>query len=166
MRTEGDAEATFVAFVEGATSGLRRVAHLLVPGDPGHADDLLQEALVRTYLAWARVRPGEETAYVRKVMSNLAVDGWRRRRPEVLGGVPERPSAHDGHRQVEVRSELAQALAALSERERTVVVLRYYADLSEQQVADELGVSVGTVKSTASRALARMRAGAERGQGR
>ena len=166
MRAEGGSEATFVAFVEGATSGLRRVAHLLVPGDPGHADDLLQEALVRTYLAWSRVRPGEETAYVRKVMSNLAVDRWRRRRPEVLGGVPERPAAHDPHRQLEIRSELAQALAALSERERTVVVLRYYADLSEQQVADELGVSVGTVKSTASRALARMRVGAQRGQGR
>lgn len=165
MRAQGDTEATFVAFVEGVAPGLRQVAHLLVPADPGHADDLLQEALVRTYLAWARVRPGEETAYVRRVMGNLAVDRWRRRRPEVLGGVPERSGA-DPHRQVELRSELAQALAVLSERERTVVVLRYYADLSEQQVVDELGVSVGTVKSTASRALARMRVGAERGQGR
>jgi RNA polymerase sigma-70 factor (sigma-E family) len=151
-----------VAFVEGATPALRRVAHLLV-ADRGHADDLLQEALVRTYLAWGRVRPGEETAYVRRVMTNLSVDRWRRRRPEVLGGVPERPATHDAHQQVEHRGEAVRALAALSARERAVVVLRYYADLSEQQVAEELGVSVGTVKSTASRALARVRVTAREG---
>ena len=153
--TSAQTDATFVAFVEQASGVLRRVARLLV-GDQHHADDLLQEALVRTYLAWGRVRPGEELAYVRRSMSNLAIDRWRRRRPEVLGGVPERPGRHE-HAAIEDRDEIVDALAVLSARERTVVVLRFYADLSERQVADELGVSVGTVKSTSSRALARMR---------
>ncbi len=154
--TRGRTEADFVEFVAASRPTLRRIAHLLVP-DPGDAEDLLQEALVRALGAWHRVRPGEEVAYVRRIMSNLAVDRWRRRRPVVLGGVPEQHAGRDDLVTVDHRSELVQGLAALTVRERAVVVLRYYADLSERQVADELGVSVGTVKSTASRALARLR---------
>lgn len=150
-------EDSFVEFVNQARPQLSRLGWLLT-SDVHLAQDLVQEALVRTYLAWSRVRPGEEVGYVRKVMVNLSVDNWRRRRPEVLGGVPERPRPHDVHAQVDDSDEIVRALAGLTARERSMVVLRYYADLSEQQVADELGVSPGTVKSTTSRALARLRA--------
>ncbi|GAB2689362.1 SigE family RNA polymerase sigma factor [Thalassiella azotivora] len=147
----------FVAFADGTRAHLMHTAWLLT-GDRHTAEDLVQEALVRTYVRWSRVRRGEELAYTRRILTNLSVDGWRRRRREHLpGDVPEAAASSGGVPTVDARDEVVRALASLTPRERSVVVLRYYADLTEQQVAADLGVSVGTVKSTASRALARLR---------
>lgn len=135
---------------------LLRTAWFLV-GDAGRAEELTQQALVRTYVAWPRARR-DPLAYTRRVLVNLRTDTWRRRRRETLvnsrdlpdGLVPQDPGVED-------RDQLARLLEVLSARQRRVVVLRYFLDLSESEVADELNISVGTVKSTASRALAALR---------
>ena len=112
---------------------------------------------MRTYTAWARARR-DPFAYTRRVLVNLRTDTWRRRRREVLvppEHIPERlVGVDDG---LGRRDELATALGRLTTRQRRVVVLRYLLDLPEDEVAPDLGVSVGTVKSTASRALAQLR---------
>lgn len=146
----------FEAFVAARSTALLRTAHLLT-GDLGHAEDLLQTALERTYRHWRRV--DEPEAYARAALASLATDRWRqraRRVREVGGWLPERPGADD-HRGVEQRHDLVAALAALTPRQRAVLVLRFFDDLSEPQTAHALGISVGTVKSTASRALAALR---------
>ena len=154
----------FTEFVEGSRAPLSRIAVMLV-GDRTAADDLLQDALVKTYLSWGRIEPGLARAYARRVMVNLATDRWRRRRYEAtpgdLGDRHEHLPSAAALAGVEDRDRIVRELARLTPRERAMVVLRYYADLAEAQVADELGVSVGTVKSTCSRALARLRPGAE-----
>jgi len=156
----------FERFVAGHADELLRVGYLLV-GDLAEAEDLLQECFLRVARRWPRVRvmdhPG---AYARRILVNLAVDGSKRRsrrRDELASrdGVPLVDRA------VQVRasdapvgdaySGLIAALAALAPRQRAVLVLRYFEDLSEAQVAVVLDCSVGTVKSTASRALARLR---------
>ena len=150
---------TFDALVEACSPRLLRTAWLLT-GDPQLAEDLLQTALTATYLRWGRLRDtGAAEAYVRKVMATTASRWWRRRwhgeRPtEVL---PERPAA-DAYEAVDDRDGLRRALASLPSRQRACVVLRFYDDLSEAQVADALDCSVGTVKSATSRGLARLRA--------
>lgn len=148
----------FDAFAIAAWPRLRWAA-LMLTGDDHLAEDLAQTALERTYAAWRRVRHGEPFSYARRVLVNANIDRMRRRRvTEVLDS--------DGH--LEVPGEtgtgcvndadlLVRLLAALSAQERRVLVLRYYYDLSEAGVASELGVSTGTVKSTASRALAKLR---------
>nr|WP_256970719.1 SigE family RNA polymerase sigma factor [Cellulomonas iranensis] len=148
----------FAAFMVGAAPALARTAWLLC-GDAHQADELVQQALVRTYLAWDRAREREPLAYARRVLANQRVSTWRRRRREVLlgpAGMPETPvsGAQDAHAD---RDQLVRALALLTPRQRRVVVLRHLEGLSEKEVADDLGVSVGTVKSTASRALVTLR---------
>ncbi len=148
----------FAAFMVGAAPALARTAWLLC-GDAHQADELVQQALVRTYLAWDRAREREPLAYARRVLANQRVTTWRRRRREVLlgpAGMPETPvsGAQDAHAD---RDQLVRALALLTPRQRRVVVLRHLEGLSEKEVADDLGVSVGTVKSTASRALVTLR---------
>lgn len=157
-------EEEFTAFVQTHRATLSRIAVLLTGNRPA-AEDLFQDALVRTYLAWERIQPGGHVAYARRVLVNLATDSWRRRRYET---VPvdlddNRPSgaAASALKGVEDRDQIVRELGVLTRRERAAIVLRYYADLSEAQVAEELGISVGTVKSTCSRALARLRPGAE-----
>jgi RNA polymerase sigma-70 factor (sigma-E family) len=120
----------------------------------------VQQALVRTYLAWPRARERDPLAYARRTLANLRVEVWRRRRREVLvepSDVPERGEASSADVHAE-RDQLVRALARLSPRQRRVVVLRHFEGLSEREVAEDLGISVGTVKSTASRSLARLRA--------
>ena len=156
--TPAGRDAEFTAFVRAATPALTRTAWLLC-GDVHQADELVQSALVRTYLAWPRARERDPLAYARRTLANQRVQTWRQRRREVLvapADVPEsgRSSHADGHAQ---RDELARALATLSARQRRVVVLRHFDGMSEREVADDLGISVGTVKSTASRSLARLR---------
>lgn len=148
----------FAAFMAASTPALARTAWLLC-GDAHLADELVQQALVRTYLAWPRARDRDPLAYARRVLANLRIDTWRRRRREVLVDPVDLPhgataSAAGQHAD---RDQLVRALATLTTRQRRVVVLRHLEGLSEAEVADDLGVSVGTVKSTASRALARLR---------
>ena len=147
----------FTEFVRANQSQLVHAA-TLITGSRAKGEDLTQEALLKTYVAWGRVRQDEAFAYTRRVMVNHNIDRWRlRHREPVLtkDGNPADGPSHDGHG-VEHRDEIVRALAPLSRRERTIVVLRYYFDLTEVRVADELGISVGTVKSTCSRALARI----------
>ena len=165
MSTVGKSErdVAFTAFVESASPSLLRTAWLLT-GDHHAAHDLVQAALVRTYVAWPRVRSESALAYARRILVNERTDRWRRHGSEVAVAVlPEAASpspsssssATDGS---DDRDAVVRLLARLPEQQRRVVVLRYYVDLSEQAVADLLDLSVGTVKSTASRGLAALRA--------
>lgn len=151
-------DAEFAAFAAAAGPALGRTAWLLC-GDAHQAEELVQQALVRTYVAWSRAREGDPLAYARRVLANQRIDTWRRRRREVLVAPAEVPElAHDGRAQEHAdRDQLVRALATLSARQRRVVVLRHLEGMSEREVAHDLGVSVGTVKSTASRALVRLR---------
>lgn len=160
--TTHDERTRFTAFVAENRAALSRTAYLLT-GDATTAQDLLQEALTRSYPRWGRIEPGREFAFVRRVMTNLRTDWWRRRRfegpgatPVADGGAHDRAWSENGFDAVDNRDLIVQRLAPLTARERAVVVLRYYADLTETAVAEELGVTVGTVKSTCSRALARL----------
>ncbi|WP_232548659.1 SigE family RNA polymerase sigma factor [Propioniciclava soli] len=153
-------EEEFSAFVATHGGSLRHVAHLLTGSRDG-ADDLLQDALLRTWLHWRRVEPQTAWAYTRRIMVNLATDRWRRKRYETVSADlgDWQPDAHAAaaFSATEDRDFIVDQLSHLSARERAIVVLRYYADLSEAEVAEHVGVSVGTVKSTCSRALSRLR---------
>jgi RNA polymerase sigma-70 factor (sigma-E family) len=145
----------FDAFVAARGDALWRSAWLLT-GDPQLAEDLVQTALGKCFTRYDKVGPDGFEAYVRRVLFTTYVAWWRRRwngeRPtEVL---PERPSpaADPG-----VRHDLAVALAALPRGQRAVLVLRFFEDLTERETADLLGVSIGTVKSQASRGLKALR---------
>lgn len=150
----------FSIFMAEAEPLLARTAWLLC-GDRHRAEELVQQTLVKTYVAWPRARAGDPLAYARRTLANARVDLWRRRRREVLVD-PDEPTgpvvAHDerrrgpGHDHTHAeRDVLVRALARLSPQRRRVVVLRYVLDLSEQQVADDLSISVGAVKSAAAR---------------
>jgi RNA polymerase sigma-70 factor (sigma-E family) len=149
-RGEKDA---FVAFVRSASPRLLRTAWL-VCGDPVAAEELVQAALEKVYLRWGRIEPGQELAYTRRVVLNHHIDTRRRRTRERLTDTPPDAGREDVH---EDTAFLLRVLSRLTDRERQVVVLRYYADLSEADTAAALGVSLGTVKSTASRGLAHLR---------
>lgn len=151
-----DHDDEFSSFVETRSSALFRTAYFLAAGDRGVAQDLVQDALAGAFVRWGSIRdPQAREAYVRRVMVRAATRRWdrRRRSREVLdAAVPEQPvEGHEGA--VDTASDLSQALALLSPRQRAVVVLRYYHDLSEAQIADALGCSPGAVKTHASRAL-------------
>lgn len=148
-------ERGFVQFMVTSSPQLLHTAWLLC-GDQHLAQDLVQETYVRVYGKWRRVQD-KPWAYTRKVLVNLNTDRWRKTRLEVVGAPsPEVPVAGD-EGAVEARADLLRALGELPARERQIVVLRYYADLSEQSVADLLDLSVGTIKSAGSRGLAKMR---------
>ena len=148
----------FAAFMAKHQGDLLRTAWLLC-GDANRAEELTQLALVRTYAAWPRASSGDPLAYARRVLVNLRVDTWRRRRREVLTSPERMPELGvPADRRADDRDQLVRALATLTTRQRRVIVLRHLLDLSESDVAAELGITVGTVKSTASRALAALRA--------
>lgn len=153
---EADAEAAFSDFVASRLPALLRLGHLLTGSKPD-AEDLVQTALVKTYRAWPRVlRQDAPEAYVRRVMLNTYRSWWRYRlsREVITAALPERLAAEQLNDEREV---VWRALATLPKRQRAVLVLRYYEDLSEADIAAALGCSVGTVKSAASRGLARLR---------
>ena len=163
MRTPS--EAGFTDFVRDRSTALLRTAVLLVGGDRGHAEDLLQGVLERMYVRWDRI-DGPPEAYARRALAHAAVNRWRtrRRRPELPltdpdpgGPDPAGTRVGDGTAGVDLRDALVRALLTLPPRQRAVLVLRYLDDLPEDEVARALGCSVGTVKSQASRALARLR---------
>jgi RNA polymerase sigma-70 factor (sigma-E family) len=149
----------FVAFVDARSTALLRTARLLTAGDQHAAEDLVQTALEKAYVAWPRIeRKGAQEAYVRSIMTRAAIDRTRQRtrRGEVVTDqVPDVPVHQAGP---EDRDHVFGLLELLSPRQRAVVVLRYYDDLSEAQIAEALGCSAGAVKSHASRAMAVMRA--------
>lgn len=157
MDEQGSAQ--FRAYVLGRSPSLLRTAYLLT-GSRADAEDLLQTALAKTYLAWDRVRERDALdGYVRRVMVNTQTSFWRRRRVDErpVEVLPERGPSRDAAADVDLHDALWSALATLPKRQRAAVVLRYYEDLSEAETAAVLGVSVGTVKSTTSRALAKLR---------
>ncbi|MFI9449419.1 SigE family RNA polymerase sigma factor [Amycolatopsis sp. WAC 01375] len=157
----GDDE--FVEFVRNSATRLQHAAFLLT-SDRHQAEDAAQTALAKTYAAWSRVRRKDAYAYARQVLVNHIIDGWRRPiRENATEDIPEQPSGLDVAGAVVQRKWLLDALRTLTDRERAVVVLRHFFDLKESDVAGELGVSVGTVKSTNSRALTKLRITAEDG---
>jgi RNA polymerase sigma-70 factor (sigma-E family) len=151
--------ADFDEYVRARTPALIRTAYLLT-GDQHRAEDLVQDALIRTYRAWRRLRDSNPDAYTRRVMYHLNISRWRRLRgteittsdpPDVVGGPDEAGRSVN-------RLALQRALAQLPPRQRAVIVLRFFEDATEAEAAELLGVSVGTVKSTTSRALEKLRA--------
>jgi RNA polymerase sigma-70 factor (sigma-E family) len=145
------------AFVVARWARLLRVAFLLT-ADWAAAEDLLQNALVKAWFAWRRIE-GDPEPYVRRIVVRSFLSARRRRwRAEVpFDTVPDRPTAGDPAGDVVDRDALWRALARLPARQRAIVVLRYFEDLSERQIAEVLGVRAGTVKSQASKALAHLR---------
>lgn len=148
----------FEDFVAHVGPYLLRVA-LLLSGDLHHAEDLVQATFERTYRSWERAYRTDPRAYARKVLVNLRIDRWRGARREVLTSpdtLPQRTT--QGHADtVDGRNDVVRALAALPLAQRRVVVLRHLLDLTESETAQELDISVGTVKSHNARALARLR---------
>lgn len=160
MALDDREEQQFWEFVAARRQSLVRTAYLLT-GDHGHAEDFVQDALIRAHRNWRRIEQADQPeAYVRKIVANLVVSWWRRafrHRTHVAWQLPDLPDEHDGHAAVERGDELWRALSRLPAGMRTVVVLRYYEELTEAETAAVLGKSLGTVKSQASRGLARMR---------
>jgi RNA polymerase sigma-70 factor (sigma-E family) len=148
----------FAAFVRLRMPALLRFGHALT-GNPHDALDLVQTALERTGVRWRSVRrgAGDPEAYVRRAMVNTHVSRWRRLRRETLvRSVPDHPADDVADAALD-RAPLWQALRALPPRQRAVVVLRYYEDMSEAQIADVLGVTPGTVKSQNAKAMVTLR---------
>ncbi|MBL7498341.1 SigE family RNA polymerase sigma factor [Frankia sp. CNm7] len=161
-----DDERAFEEFVARSGERLLLSAALLVGGDWAAGEDLLQGAFERTYRHWGKIADGAREGYVRRVLVNAATSRWRRLQVRV----PEVPLLVDGAWTVDIaapvtdpadrmsdRADLLAALAALPPRQRAVVVLRYVEDLPEAEVAAALGCSIGSVRSQASRGLARLR---------
>jgi RNA polymerase sigma-70 factor (sigma-E family) len=147
--------AAFDAFVRARLPALLRFAYALT-GDPHTAADLVQDALERTGMRWNKIeRQGDPEGYVRRAILNGRVSRWRKHRRETLVDcVPERLTPYE----IPARDDqLWQLLATLPPRQRAVLVLRYYEDMSEVQIAATLGCSPGTVKSQSSKALAKLR---------
>ena len=148
----------FDGFVTARSRALLGAAWLLA-GDWQRAEDLLQSALAKAYLAWPRIGEGHEEAYVRRVLVTTYASWWRRawRGERPTATVPETAGGADPTAAVDLRLSLLSALDRLTRGQRAVVVLRYYCDLSEAETAAALGCSVGTVKSQAAKGLARLR---------
>jgi RNA polymerase sigma-70 factor (sigma-E family) len=160
VEPELDAETQFAAFVHGRGAALQRTAYLLT-GDWALAEDLLQTALAKSYLAWGRIRHQDPEGYVRKVLANTHATWWRRKwRGESPTEVLPEAAARDAWGSVDDRMALASAVARLPRRQRAVIVLRFHEDMSEADVAATLDCSVGTVKSQTAKALAKLRADA------
>ncbi len=151
-------EDAFGEFVTARWAALVRTA-FLITGDHGRAEDLVQSALEKVHTHWNRIQNKEAPeAYARRVMINLAISGSRRRRfrETSLEAAPD-VQIQDGVQDLAERDELWKVLLQLPPRMRAVLVLRFFDDLSEAETARVLGCSLGSVKSQASRGLARMR---------
>lgn len=155
-----DVERDFPAYFTATWPRMYRTA-LAIAGDRASAEDACQAAFAKVYASWRRVSAAEQPdAYVRRmvvneVLSTRRAAPWRRERPRAdVGEPPPLPSAEHG---LVERDALWSAVVALPPRQRAVIVLRYYEDLSEQQIADALECSRGTVKSQAAAALANLR---------
>ncbi|MBN6038733.1 SigE family RNA polymerase sigma factor [Amycolatopsis sp. 195334CR] len=155
MKDTGD----FEGFVSARSPALLRTAYLLCGGDRGAAEDLLQDVLERMYPRWRRIR-GEPEAYARAALANASANRWRRRSRRVAEAPlhdTAAPSVRGPEESVVDRDHVVRALAALPEKMRAVLVLRFFDDLSEADTAAAMSCSPGTVKSQTSRGLARLR---------
>lgn len=154
-----DREADFAAYMQARQPSLLRTAYLLT-GDRHAAEDLVQTALAKLFLSWDRVRDRDALdGYVRRILLNEHRSVWRRpwrRLERSTDVVPEREPHQDAYDDGS-RAALWDAVRSLPPRQRAVVVLRYYEELGEREIADLLGIAPGTVKSQASRALATLR---------
>jgi RNA polymerase sigma-70 factor (sigma-E family) len=159
------AEAEFSEFMGGRWLQLVRLGYVLT-GDRGLAEDLAQTALARAYASWPQIRrAGDPDAYVRRVLVNANHARFRKHRvaEQLTGTVPEQPQAEAAGGS-EDRVTLMAALMSLPLGQRSVVVLRFWLDMTEAQIAETLGCSVGTVKTQGSRALGKLRACAGLGE--
>ncbi len=154
-----DRDTEFAAYMSARQASLLRTAYL-ISGDPHTAEDLVQTALAKLYLSWDKIAQRDSIdGYVRRIIVNEHNSLWRRpwkRRESATDQVPEQPCT-------EARAGTADAdlwtfVQSLPRKQRAAIVLRYYEELSEAETAEVLGVSVGTVKSQTSRALAALRA--------
>ena len=151
---------TFEAYLALRLPALLRYA-LMLTGDPHLAQDVVQETMVRAHVHWRRVQRADlPDRYVKRMVTNTYL-GWRRggwfRRSVPVADVPELGSVPDPAESSAVREELWQRLATLPPRQRAAVVLRFYEDLDDTEIADVLGCSVSTVRSQISRALTALR---------
>ncbi|MEV0183714.1 SigE family RNA polymerase sigma factor [Streptomyces sp. NPDC050625] len=153
---------SFASYVRARHPVLLRTARSLT-ANPSDAEDLLQTALTKTYVAWERIEDHRALdGYVRRALLNTRTSQWRKRKVDefVCDELPEPepvPSGDDPAERQALHDAMWRAIAKLPARQRAMVVLRYYEDLSEAQTAEVLGVSVGTVKSAVSRALGKLR---------
>ncbi len=150
-------EASFTAWAAARQHALLRTAVLLT-GDVQRGEDLVQDALLKVALRWSRLSGGSPEAYARQILVRANISWWRRNRSvSVVEHPPERPHEYDADA-TERRLMLQHALAQLTPKQRAIIVLRFYEDLSERDTASTLEVSVGTVKSQTHVALHRLRA--------
>ncbi len=152
---------SFSSYVRARGPVLLRTARSLT-ANPSDAEDLLQTALTKTYVAWERIEDHRALdGYVRRALVNTRTSQWRKRKVDEFAceEVPEREAAPapDPAEQQTLHDAMWRAVLKLPDRQRAMVVLRYYEDLSEAQTAEVLGVSIGTVKSAVSRALGKLR---------
>jgi len=149
-------EASFNEFVVARSSALMRTAYLLTQ-DHQLAEDLVQTALLKAALRWQRIT-GDPEPYVRRILYTESISWWRRRSRRVAEAAPGYDEPAGASDDVDLHLDIEHALERLAPRQRAVVVLRYYEDLTEVEAARVLGVGVGTVKSMHRHALARLRA--------
>ncbi len=157
-------DAAFRDYVLARGTALLRMA-IMLTGNKADAEDLVQAALANTFLAWDKINDHAALdAYVRRAMVNTHISWWRRRRVEEFptAELPDQVVA-DPARESDTAEVVRRALDRLPERMRAAVMLRYFDDMTEPEIAAALGISLGTVKSTVSRAVARLRIDAELG---
>ena len=155
----------FGEYVRSRGTVLLRAAQAMT-GNRADAEDLLQATLVKAYQSWDRIDdPAALDTYVRRVMVNTHISGWRRRRVDEYptDELPDSPSEGDATRDSDLRDVVQRAIDRLPRQMRAAVMLRFYDDMTEPEVAAAMGVSVGTVKSTGARAVAKLRNDAELG---
>src|SRR6266480_742803 len=148
----GNGDRGFREYVTTRSQSLLRTAYLLT-GNRADAEDLVQAALAKTYQAWDRIEDRQALdGYVRKAMVNTHISWWRRRRLEEYptDEVPDQAVA-DHARESDMAEVVRRALDRLPQRMRTAVMLRYFEDMTEPEIAAALGIRLGTVKSTVSR---------------
>ena len=148
-------EDDFTAYDAARTPALSRAAYLLT-GDAHLAEDLVQTALLKAARAWHRI-DGDPDPYVRRILYTQNISWWRRRRVAELP-LGSHDHAHEASDDLALRLTLEDALSRLTVKQRTVLVLRFFDDLTEVETARTLGIGVGTVKSVTRQALARLRA--------
>jgi RNA polymerase sigma-70 factor (sigma-E family) len=160
----GEDDAAFRDYVLARSTALLRMGTMLT-GNRADAEDLVQAALAKTYLAWGKINDRAALdAYVRRAMVNTHISWWRRRRVQEFptDDLPDQVVA-DHARDSDMAEVVRHALDRLPQRMRAAVMLRYFEDMTEPEIAATLGISLGTVKSTVSRAVARLRIDAELG---